>query len=159
MIKGIKIIKGSIFKDHRGSLWTSWEYNKKNKINFNHDKFSISKKNVLRGLHYDDKTWKLISCAYGKVFFVVVNCKPSSKEYLKIFTKVLSSTDNMQILVPPGFANGHLCLSDKCLFHYKLSYKGRYSDTNNQKVLKWNDPRIKIKWPKLKKLITSERDK
>lgn len=159
MIKGIKIIKGSIFDDHRGSLWTSWENKKHTKINFNHDKFSISKKNVLRGLHYDNKTWKLISCVYGKVFFVVVNCKPTSNEYLKVFTKVLSSSDNVQILVPPGFANGHLCLSKKCLFHYKLSYKGRYSDVNNQHVLKWNDPRIKIKWPKTKKFITSERDK
>tara|TARA_B110000003_G_C16632958_1_gene527352 strand:- start:1603 stop:2082 length:480 start_codon:yes stop_codon:yes gene_type:complete len=159
MIKEIKIIKDSIFNDHRGSLWTSWKSDKKISINFNHDKFSISKENVFRGLHYDNKTWKLISCVFGKVFFIVVNCKPNSKEYLKVFTKVLSNSDNTQILVPPGFANGHLCLSKKCLFHYKLSYKGEYSDVNNQKVLKWNDPRIKIKWPKTKKFITSERDR
>ena len=68
MIKGIKVIKGSIFKDKRGKLWTSWKKNKKILLNFKHDKFSISKKNVLRGLHYDQKTWKLISCVYGKFF-------------------------------------------------------------------------------------------
>jgi dTDP-4-dehydrorhamnose 3,5-epimerase len=159
MIKGIKVIKGSIFKDKRGKLWTSWKKNKKILLNFKHDKFSISKKNVLRGLHYDQKTWKLISCVYGKFFFAVVNCKKSSKDYLRVFSTILSDKENVQILVPPGYANGHLCLSDNCVFHYKLSYSGKYSDVKNQKVLKWNDPRIKIDWPKKQKLITSKRDK
>ena len=159
MIKGIKVIKGSIFKDKRGKLWTSWKKNKKILLNFKHDKFSISKKNVLRGLHYDQKTWKLISCVYGKFFFVVVNCKKSSKDYLRVFSTILSDKENVQILVPPGYANGHLCLSDKCVFHYKLSYKGKYSDVDNQKVLKWNDPSVKINWPIKQKLITSNRDK
>ncbi len=159
MIKGIKIIKGSVFKDKRGKLWTSWKKNKKILPNFKHDKFSISKKNVFRGLHYDQKTWKLISCVYGKFFFVVVNCKKTSRDYLKVFTTILSDKENVQILVPPGYANGHLCLSDNCVFHYKLSYNGKYSDVKSQKVLKWNDPRIKINWPKKQKLITSERDK
>ena len=159
MIKGIKVIRGSIFKDKRGKLWTSWKKNKKILLNFKHDKFSISKKNVLRGLHYDQKTWKLISCVYGKFFFVVVNCKKSSKDYLRVFSTILSDKENVQILVPPGYANGHLCLSDNCVFHYKLSYSGKYSDVKSQKVLKWNDPRIKINWPKKQKLITSKRDK
>jgi len=159
MMKGIKIIKGSIFKDKRGKLWTSWKKNKKNFKNFCHDKFSISKKNVLRGLHYDKKTWKLISCVHGKLFLVVVNCKESSKDYLKVFTKILSEKKNVQILVPPGYANGHLCLTDNCVFHYKLSYKGKYSDVNEQKVIKWNDARLKIKWPLKKNLIMSLRDK
>lgn len=159
MMKGIKIIKGTIFTDKRGKLWTSWKKNRKNFKNFCHDKFSISKKNVLRGLHYDKKTWKLISCVHGKLFLVVVNCKESSKDYLKVFTKILSEKKNVQILVPPGYANGHLCLTDNCVFHYKLSYKGKYSDVNEQKVIKWNDPRLKIKWPLKKNLIMSLRDK
>ena len=159
MIKGLKIIKGTVFKDIRGTLWTSWKKNKNiNKI-FKHDKFSLSKKNVLRGLHYDHKTWKLISCVYGKVFFVVVNCDKKSDEYLKKYTRLIDSKDNIQILVPPKFANGHLCLSKTCLFHYKLSYNGNYSDVNNQKVLKWNDNRVKINWPIKKNLIMSTRDK
>jgi dTDP-4-dehydrorhamnose 3,5-epimerase len=159
MREEIKVIKGSIFKDHRGTLWTSWKKNKKIKLLFNHDKFSISKKNVLRGLHYDNKTWKLISCVYGKIFFVVVDCRPNSKNYHKPSTFLLKANDNFQILVPPNFANGHLCLSKECVFHYKLAYKGKYSDVKNQKNLKWNDKRLKIKWPKVKKIIMNERDK
>ena len=159
MIKGIKVFKQTIFKDNRGTLWTSWKKDKKLKLIFNHDKFSLSKKNVLRGLHYDTKTWKLISCVYGKVFFAVVNCDPKSKYYLNFSTFLLDSKKNMQILVPPLFANGHLCLTDSCLFHYKLSYPGKYSDVDSQKVIKWNDDRIKIRWPKTKKIILSKRDK
>ena len=159
MIEGIKIYRSSIFKDYRGYLWTSWKKSKRYKINFNHDKFSLSKRNVLRGLHYDSKTWKLVSCVYGSIFFVVVNCDRNSKQYLKTYTTRLNHTDNKQILVPPYFANGHLCLSNDCVFHYKLYYKGKYLDVKNQKIIKWNDKRLNIKWPKKIKYIMSTRDK
>ena len=132
---------------------------KKIKLTFNHDKFSISKKNTLRGLHGDKKTWKLVSCVFGKVFFVVVNNIKNSKFYLKKKTFILDHKNNQQVLIPPNYANGFLCLSDHCVFHYKLSYKGRYFDVKNQQVLKWNDKRLKIKWPKTKNLILSKRDK
>ncbi len=154
----IKTLKSSIFKDHRGYYWTSWS-KKKVKLDFNHDKFSISKKNTLRGLHGDSKTWKLVSCIFGKVFFVIVNFNPKSKNYLKHKSMILKEGENKQILIPPHYLNGFLCLSDKCVFHYKLSYKGKYFDVNKQKSLKWNDPRLKINWPKKKNLIFSKRDK
>ena len=51
-----------------------------------------------------------------------------------------------------------LCLSDECVLHYKLSYKGTYNDFNKQQSMRWNDSRVKIKWPK-KKFILSNRDK
>jgi len=157
-MKGIKVLKSSIFKDHRGYLWTSWE-KKKIKLKFNHDKFSVSKKNVLRGLHGDSKTWKLVSCVFGKVFFIVVNNDKKSKEYLKKKTFILNHNKNIQILIPPKFVNGFLCLSDKCVFHYKLSYAGKYFDVKDQMVVKWNDKRLKIKWPTKKNLLFSKRDK
>ena len=157
-MKNIKIFKSSNFKDNRGLIWTSWNKKKIN-LNFKHDKFSLSKKNVFRGLHYDNKTWKLISCHYGKIFFVVVNCNKNSKNYLKYKSWILDGEKNIQILVPPMYANGHLCLSDVCLFHYKLSYKGKYADVDKQKILKWNDSKINIKWPFKKKFILSNRDK
>ena len=65
----------------------------------------------------------------------------------------------MQILIPPNYANGHLCLSKECLFHYKLFYRGKYSDVKQQKVLKWNSDSLNIKWPSKKKFISSIRDK
>ena len=154
----VKVFRNSSFKDIRGYYWTSWKKNQFKKIFFKHDKFSLSKKNVLRGLHGDNKTWKLVSCPYGKFLLVVVNYNKNSKDYLKKQLFTLSHDNCIQVLIPPNFANGHLCLSENCLFHYKLSYKGNYIDSKNQFSLKWNDPKLKIKWG-IKKPILSIRAK
>ena len=154
----VKVYKNTSFKDHRGYYWTSWKRSAIKKIIFRHDKFSLSKKNVLRGLHGDKKTWKLISCPYGKLLLVVVNCLKKSKNYLKWKSWILSHKNGIQVLIPPNYANGYLCLSDKCLLHYKLSYKGSYNSVKRQFSLKWNDPRLKIKW-RIKKPILSSRDR
>ena len=154
----IKKFINKAFKDYRGYYWTSWKKGTRKSVKFKHDKFSFSKKNVLRGLHGDTKTWKLISCPYGKFLLIVVNCKKDSKNYLKWKSWILSRENGVQILIPPNYANGHLCLTKECLFHYKLAYKGRYFDVKNQFSLRWNDPKLKINW-KIKKPILSKRDK
>ena len=158
MINKIKIFKNKSFKDHRGYYWTSWKKGEIKKVYFKHDKFSLSKKNVLRGLHGDKKTWKLVSCPYGKFLLVIVNYVKTSKNYLKSKSLILSHENGVQVLIPPNYANGHLCLSNKCLFHYKLSYRGKYIDAKEQFSLRWNDPKLKIKW-KIIKPILSKRDK
>ena len=154
----IKVYKNPSFKDHRGYYWTSWKKGSVKNMQFNHDKFSLSKKNVLRGLHGDNKTWKLVSCAFGKFFIVVVNCEKNSKDFLKWKSWTLSHSNGIQLLIPPNYANGYLCLSDCCLLHYKLFYKGSYFDNKKQFSIKWNDPLINTKWP-IKKPILSKRDK
>ena len=150
--------KNSSFVDKRGYYWTSWKKGTIKKLKFRHDKFSLSKKNVLRGLHGDNKTWKLVSCPYGKFLLVVVNCEKNSKDYLKWKSWILSHKNGIQILIPPNYANAHLCLSKECLFHYKLSYEGLYLDAKEQFSIRWNDPKININWP-IKKPILSSRDK
>jgi len=154
----IKVFKNSSFKDNRGYYWTSWKKGIIKNVIFNHDKFSLSKKNVLRGLHGDKKMWKLVSCVYGKFFIAVVDLNKNSKSYLKWKTWILSQKNNIQLLIPPNYANGHYCLSDYCLFHYKLSYKYFYTGHRQQFSIRWNDPKIDIKWP-CKKPILSMRDK
>ena len=153
----LKITKDKPFKDYRGYYWTSWKKNSFNNKNFCHDKFSYSKYRVLRGLHGDSKTWKLISCVYGKFFFVVVNYDRKSKNYLKTLQTTLTMESGTQILIPPNFLNGMMCLSKECVMHYKLAYKGRYTDHDKQISIKWNDIRLKIKWPNLKPIL-SKRD-
>ena len=153
----IKNKSNSVFRDFRGLYWTSWE-KKLDKINYNHDKFSLSKKNVLRGLHGDNKTWKLVSCVYGEVFLAVIDFDAKSNFYLKKKCFRLSHNNRKQVLIPPKHLNGYLCLSKECVFHYKLSYKGRYVDKKNQFSIRWNDPKINIKWP-IKNPILSSRDK
>ena len=158
MFKDIKVLKNSAFKDKRGMLWTTWKKDIFKKIKFNHDKFSFSKKNVLRGLHCDFKSWKMITSVYGKFLLVVVDMRKSSKNYLKHKKIFFDHNSPKIILIPPYYANGHLCLSKFCLFHYKWSYKGKYIDVKKQTTYLWSDPKLNIKWP-IKKPILSNRDK
>ena len=154
----VKIFKNSSFKDHRGFYWTTWKKGIFSKKKFNHDKFSVSKKNVLRGFHCDFKSWKLVTCVFGKVFFVVADMEKKSKNYLKYKSWILSHKKPTLILIPPHFANAYLCLSKYCSFHYKWSYSGKYPDVKDQKSFRWDDPKLKVRWP-IKKPILSKRDK
>lgn len=147
------------FSDERGDLWTVW--NKNNftpNLVFNHDKVAKSKKNVLRGLHGDSKSWKLITCLYGEIFLAVVDFRIGTENYLKTKTFILNDKNKKSVLVPPNFLNGHLVLSDEAVFFYKWSYDGNYPDVQDQYSINYLDPVLNIKWP-IKNPILSERDK
>lgn len=155
----IEILEPTHFSDDRGDLWTLWNKNFFTpNIEFVHDKIATSKKNVLRGLHGDNKSWKLISCLYGEIFLSVVNYDKNSSDYLKTDNFILNDVNKKIILVPPNFLNGHLVLSENCVFFYKWAYEGEYPDVNDQFSIRWNDPILKINWP-ISEPILSERDK
>ena len=163
ILKDLIIIRPSVNVDLRGNIFTSFEteiYSKylKSGLEFMHDKFAESKYNVLRGLHGDNKTWKLVSCVYGEIYEVVVDVRKESPTYLKWEAFNLSSNDYSQVLIPPNFVNGYYVLSNKAVFHYKLAYDGKYIDAGEQITIKWNDPRIGIQWP-CKNPILQLRDK
>lgn len=157
-LKEVSIIVPSVFEDHRGKFIET--YNKDEyfshgiKINFIRDDISTSVKNVLRGLHYDHKTWKLIQCMYGKFFFVAADMRKDSQQYLKWQSFILNDETRNQVLVPPGFANGHLVLSERCIFHYKMS---EYYSPDTELTVKWDDPKLGIDWP-VDKPILSQKD-
>jgi dTDP-4-dehydrorhamnose 3,5-epimerase len=153
----VKIFQPSSFEDYRGELYTLFNQDE-HELVFNHDKVAISKQHVLRGLHGDDKAWKLITCLEGEIYLVVVDNRPGSQNYLKWDWIILTANNKKQILVPPMFANGHLVLSKSSTFFYKWSYPGEYPDVKDQFSLKWNDPRIGIQWP-INNPILSNRDK
>tara|TARA_R110002020_G_scaffold120146_3_gene273771 strand:+ start:12472 stop:12972 length:501 start_codon:yes stop_codon:yes gene_type:complete len=148
----VRTFKPTCFEDFRGEIYTTWSKEPHKgafypKLNFCHDKFSRSRKHVLRGFHGDERTWKLISCVYGDIFLAVVDNCPHSDTYLQVETFTISDRNKLQVLVPPGFGNAHLVMSDEAVFHYKLAYDGEYSDVDLQFVIKWNDPRLKVEWP------------
>lgn len=139
----VKILETDSFKDNRGELWTVWNNNEFTpKLSFNHDKVAVSKKHVLRGIHGDNKSWKLITCLSGEIFLVVVD--PKSLEHVSI---TLSQNNKLSVLVPPGLGNGHLVMSDEAVFFYKWAYEGDYPDVDDQFSLKWDDPKLNIPWP------------
>jgi dTDP-4-dehydrorhamnose 3,5-epimerase len=158
-LSDVKIFTKDSFVDNRGELYTIWKDIDTPSLIFNHDKVAISKQNVLRGLH-TDKSWKLITCLYGKIQLVVVNFNKESSEYLSWSDFILDSNDKekLSVLVPPGFLNGHLVLSKEAIFHYKWSYEGDYPDVKDQKSVLWDEPKIGINWL-IDNPILSERDK
>ena len=157
-LKKVKIFKPKIFNDFRGEIWTKWEKKFFRNKKFNLSKYTSSKKNVLRGFHGDQKSWKLVSCISGEVLNVVVDYRKSSKNYLKYTSFVLNDKNKLSVLIPPRFLNSWLCLSKNCVYSYDYYFKGNYNDVKNQISIKWNDAKINFKWP-IKKPILSFRDR
>lgn len=162
-IDGVFIFTPSICKDYRGIIYTSfYEDNFKNylpkDIEFKHDKFSSSKRNVLRGIHGDVKSWKLISCVYGEIYQVVVDCREESSTFRQWEAFTITSENPQMILLPPNMGNSFFVKSEVAIYHYKLAYEGEYLDAEDQFSIKWNDPNLGIKWP-IETPILSGRDK
>ena len=155
-ISGLKIIQTKIFFDKRGFFKEVYKNNLIKK-NFKFDVISLSKKNVIRGLHIQTKKpqAKVITVVSGKIMDVAVDLRKNSKTFGKYYSLIISDKSDYSFYVPEGFAHGFLCLSDKCIVHYKCSeYRHKESET----TLNWNDPEVKIKWP-IKKPILSKKDK
>lgn len=123
-------------------------------VDFIQDDISTSSRHVLRGIHGDQSTWKLISCLYGKFYLVVVDMDPGSPTYRKWEGFTLSDTNRQQILIPPKHGNGHVVLSDQAIFHYKQNTQ---YDRAGQFTILWNDPAFDFWWP-IKTPILSRRD-
>ena len=164
-LKSVLLITLEPFTDHRGVYLET--YNEESYANifgengienlkFVRDDFCISYKHVLRGIHGDAKTWKLISCPEGEVYSVIVNCDEESEHFGQWESFVLSDKNRYQLLVPNKFGNSFLVLSDMAVYHYKQT---SYYDAQNlpEFSYKWNDQRFNISWP-INKPILSERD-
>jgi dTDP-4-dehydrorhamnose 3,5-epimerase len=121
---------------------------------FVQDDISVSYKHVLRGIHGDNETWKLVSCLYGRIWLVVVNRDTESPQFNQWEAFTLSDKNRLQVLIPPKFGNGHLVLSEVALFSYKQS---TYYDRTKQFTVRFDDETLQIKWP-VASPILSERD-
>ncbi len=158
-LEGVLLIRPpTVFEDFRGQYVEI--YNKeiyRNAgiyVDFIQDDISVSTRNVLRGIHGDGKTWKLVSCLHGKFYLVVVNNDPGSSQYKKWTSFTLSDSNRLQVLIPPKFGNGHLVMSESCIFHYKQNTE---YDRDSQFTILWNDPSYGIWWP-IADPILSRRD-
>ena len=155
----VKIYQPDVYTDLRGDLLTLWNRDYFNPpMDFKHDKISTSSQYVLRGMHGDNKSWKLTSCLYGEMYFVVIDTRPESENYLKWDSIILDDRSRKLILAPPQFAIGFLVLSEQALLNYMWAYEGEYADVNEQFTIKWNDPKVNIAWP-IENPLLSLRDK
>ena len=148
----------TIFEDFRGTYVETYNLEQYREagvdVEFVQDDISVSARHVLRGIHGDQETWKLVSCLQGEFYLAVVNWDQGSSQYGQWESFVLSEQNHKQVLIPPKFGNGHVVLSDQAIFHYKQS---TYYNPAGQFTLRWNDPNLNISWP-VKDPILSQRD-
>lgn len=154
--KGLVLIKSNQHHDYRGHFREIHD-SRVLKKDFVFDCMSFSKRNVIRGLHFQKKKsqGKLISVLKGEIFDVAVDLRKNSKTYKKYFAIRISEKSNFSIFIPENFAHGFFCLSKNCIVHYKCT---NYRNKETETTLAWNHPSIGIKWPK-KKIILSPKDK
>ena len=132
-----------------------------NATTFVQDNFSLSRKWVLRGLHFQKEPFaqaKLIRVLRGEIFDVVVDLRKKEKTFGKWAGVRLNGVDNRMLYVPEGFAHGFLSLSDKTELLYKCS---SYFKKEAERTLHWSDSSIRISWPSeipISNMIISEKD-
>jgi len=156
IFKGLKLYEPDCYHDFRGYYWTVYN-NKETSLKFNHDKLTVSKQNVLRGIHGDDVATKLITCVYGEVYYVAVDNRKDSNTFGQWGWTMLSHTNRKIVIVPPGIGSAYLIMSDNASVLYKWSYEGKYPDIDNQFSIPWNDKNLNISWP-LNNPILQDRD-
>lgn len=162
IISGVFMLTPNVSEDNRGNIWTSFLSKDIDLLlpsdhKFMHDKFSESKKDVLRGIHGDTKSWKLVTCVYGAIDQVVVDLRKNSKTYMKHIKYNISSKNQISVLIPPYFGNAYLAKTEKVIYHYKLAYNGDYIDAADQFTYSWNNKDINIDWG-ISNPILSKRD-
>ncbi len=156
----VLILEPTIFGDERGFFQES--YNKKafdnaigSNTSFVQDNHSRSKKNILRGLHYQIKQpqGKLVRVVQGRVFDVAVDLRKSSANFGHWVGVELSDDNHRQMWVPPGFAHGFLVLSEQADFLYKTT---DYYAPEYECSICWNDPTIGINWPEATPILSAK---
>ena len=160
-IPDIILIEPKVFPDSRGcffEIFRESEFNTANlPVRFPQDNFSFSKKNVIRGLHYQryPKTQgKIVTVLKGRIWDVVVDIRRNSSTYLKWISIELNDENRSMLYIPPGFAHGFLALSEDVHLLYKCTNE---YDSKLDAGIRWDDPDIGIRWP-VKNPVLSEKD-
>ena len=147
----VLILEPRMFGDERGYFFEShppreFEAATGARAGFVQDNQSRSKKNVLRGLHFQNpqSQGKLVRALAGEIFDVVVDIRRSSPNFGKWDSIRLSADNRLALWVPPGFAHGFLVVSAHADILYKTT---DYYAPEHEHCLQWNDPRLAIPWP------------
>ena len=154
-IEGLYVIEPAVHGDHRGYFMETYSQRDMQEEGLNmvfvQDNQSMSRKGVLRGLHFQ-KTHpqgKLVRVIKGSVFDVAVDLRKNSPTFGKWYGVELTGENKKQFYVPEGFAHGFLVLSDEAEFCYKCT---DYYAPGDEGGLAWNDPTVGIQWPQVEGL-------
>ena len=160
-IEGLLLLEPDLFRDDRGYFFESYNKEKYDDIaldiNFVQDNISQSKKETVRGLHYqvgDKAQGKLCQVISGKVLDVAVDIRFGSPTFGKHYAHLLNTEKKMQIWIPPGLAHGFSVLSDEAIFSYKCT---NYYSKEHERSIIFNDSDLNIDW-QVKNPVVSEKD-
>lgn len=149
-ISGLLLLKPRIFEDPRGYFYES--YNRRNfeaagiKADFVQDNQSLSQKDVLRGLHFQNPPHdqgKLVRVIQGSVLDVAVDIRRDSPTYGKHYSIELSAANKLMLWVPSGFAHGFVTIEDNTIFFYKCT---NFYNKESEVSIAWDDKDLGIDW-------------
>ena len=149
-LPGVLVITPEIYRDDRGAFWETWNEEKMAAAglpsHWVQDNFSVSKKNVVRGIHYQVQRpqGKLVRVTHGAVIDVAVDLRRNSPTFSRHVAVNLSDEGGTMLWIPEGFGHGFLTLSDQVGFAYKVT---DYYYPAGERTLLWNDPELAIAWP------------
>jgi dTDP-4-dehydrorhamnose 3,5-epimerase len=152
-----KLLEIPVFRDFRGDYVETYNENIYAALGvppFVQDSFSTSRKDVLRGFHGDSETWKLIQVVSGEVYEVIVDLNKGSSTYLQWQAFLIGERNRQQLLIPPGFGNAMLALTDNVVYYYKQT---TYYGKPTQFTYHYDSPAMHVYWP-ISDPILSERD-
>ncbi len=154
--KGLLLIEGQKFKDNRG-YFREILVEKKLKKKFPFKVISLSKKNVIRGIHYqlNKPQGKFISVLKGKILDVAVDLRKKSKTFGQHYKIILSHKNCKSIFIPEGFAHGFKGINKENIVSYSCT---NYRNKSGERGILWNDKKLNINW-NVKKPIISKKDK
>ena len=161
-LHGVLVLTPRIYRDDRGAFSETFNLRRMAEAglptNWVQDNFSISQKNVLRGIHYQitQAQGKLVRVTHGAVLDVAVDLRRSSATFGKHVSVELSGENGAMLWIPEGFGHAFLVLSAVAGFAYKVT---DYYSPAGERTIVWNDPDLGIPWPvKAENAIVSEKD-
>jgi dTDP-4-dehydrorhamnose 3,5-epimerase len=116
------------------------------------------KKGTLRGIHYQVEPCaetKIVRCLNGSLWDVIVDLRKESQTYLSWYGEELSAQNRKMMYVPKGFGHGFISLEDNTEIIYMVT---EFYSPENERGVRWDDPKIGIKWP-VDPVIISDKDK
>ena len=164
ILPGILIFQPEKHDDARGFLFESFNRRDFEKatgkaVEFVQDNHTLSRKGVLRGLHYQLPPYaqgKLVRVTSGAIFDIAVDLRRQSLSFGKWTGEILTAENRRQMWIPEGFAHGYITLADNTECHYKVT---AFYTPQAERTLAWNDPAIGITWPEGITPILSEKDR
>jgi dTDP-4-dehydrorhamnose 3,5-epimerase len=158
-IPDVLLIQPRVFDDARGQFMEAYNATRYLEagitLPFVQDNVSLSRRGVLRGLHFQhpNAQGKLVQVLAGEVFDVAVDVRLGSPTFGRWVGEYLSSTSRRQLYVPPGFAHGFVVTSHEALFAYKCT---AFYDAPTERSVRWDDPRLGIAWPYSEPLLADK---